>query len=675
MPRKSNSVIETELISEIQDYFDLADGADSENRQRFTDDLQFCFVPGAQWDANALLNRQGRPCYSYNRTVGSVNQVVGDQRQAKAGGKVRPTNKQASLEVAEIYGGLIRNIEACSSAQRIYDRQFKYAVAGGWGAARINPKYADDFSFEQELEICDIPNPLTVLFDPSSQDPCKRDQMRCVVAERISRKQFEAEYPGYIPQSIEVTRDSRGWATKDEVRVAEYYKRVCKKKKIALLSDGRVVDYTADLKRIVDAGELDALAEAGLSNVTIEDVRTTDSWSVKWWKVDGCQVLEGPIEYRWKRIPVFKLPGRYVNIEGKQILASLIRHTKDAQRSYNYNRSTMVELTALTPRAPYIGTAKMFKGYETQWNNANKVNRPYLTYDPDPDAPGARPTREPPPNVPEALIALAAQDAEDIKQTTGYTNPASIEGAGGTDESGRALIQRSRVGDSGSYEFVDNLEMFIQCIWEACIDMIPTVYDTARVVRIIGEDETEDYAEVNQPGEQGGQLMNDLAAGKYDVTVTIGPAYATARMEALSTLMDGVERMPIIGEIAPDIIAKNFDVEGADELYKRLRMRLIQQGIVQPDEKEAAEMPPPTPPDPTQTALVERLQAQTAKDAATAQKTQAEMQRLPLDLEQQVADIVNKRLDSLLKASQVAQSGASLVQSETRRATDGAPAT
>lgn len=666
MARKSNATLEAELLSEIKECYENSTSAEAENTARWVEDMNFAFVPGAQWDQNALNNRQGRPCYSYNRVVGAINQVTGDERQAVPGAKVRPANKQASLETADIFGGMIRNIESCSSAKAIYDQQYKYAVAGGFGAWRIISKYKEEDSFDQELEIVPIENPLNVSWDHACQDPFKRFQNQCVVSERISRKQYKDQFPGFTPQTFDVSRDNKGWVTKDEIRIAEYFKRICKKRKIALLSDGRIVDDDEEF-RIVEE-ELKRAKQLGQSTVDVVDRRETEDWTVKWWKVDGAQVLEGPIEYNWKRIPVIRLPGRYVNIEGKQILSSLIRFTKDSQRSYNYNRSTMVELVSLTPRAPYIGTAKMFKGYENQWNNANKANRPYLVYDVDPDAPNARPTREPPPDVPQALVVLATQDAEDIKQTTGYYNPAMDSGEGGTDQSGRALIQQSRVGDSGTYEFIDNLSKAIQYTAECLIDMIPTVYIGEQVVRVIGEDGVEDYEEINKVTPDG--LMNSLAEGRYDVTVTMGPAFATARQDALRTLIETITAMPVFGEIAPDLIAKNLDVDGGDELYKRMRKMLIGKGIVEPDEQELKEMGPPQepPPDPVQVAMVQRLQAQTAKDVAATDKTKletmtdAQAARLkPLEIEKMIDEIVAQKLENMLAARDLAMPHASVV--------------
>lgn len=676
MPRVSKSEQEQNLLNEVKQNFadcEVSDG-EADNRQQMKNDLEFCYVPGSQWDPMTLAKRAGRPNYTYNRTVQAVNQVVGDQRQSRYSGKVRAVNKDASREVATIYGGCIRNIEACSSANNTYDDAFKFAVAGAYGAWRIQPYYVADDSFEQDLRILPIPNPFTVYWDPVSTDPCKGDANWCVVAERMNRDVFEAQYPNAELSSIDVPRDNRGWIDSKTVRVAEYFKRTAKDREIALLSDGRVVEYGKDLKSIEET--IEELSAGGIAIPTITKRRKLKAWFVKWWKVNGVEILEGGeddliagAEYRWKRIPVVRVPGRHINIEGRQYLQSLIRHAKDAQRTYNFNRSTMVEAVALTPKAPYVVTGKMIKGYEEQWGKANATNVPYLQYDVDPAAPNARPTREPPPDVPAALIALAAQDAEDIKQTTGYVNPAMPADQMGDAESGVALGRRLMAGGSGAYEFTDNHRRAIQLTHEMLIDMIPTVFDTERLVRVIGEDEVEDFVEVNKTGPEG--IINDLKKGAYDVTVTMGPAYATARQEAVSTMMDAVSAMPIIGEECADLIVANLDVEKGDEITKRIRARMIREGRIQPEAQDEKNLPPPPPPDPVQTAMVERLQAQTAKDAAQAQEIMA---KLPATIEQIVAEIVNKRLESLQLAAELSMTGAD-VSRERVAAADGNPVT
>lgn len=637
--------MDAEIVSEVREFIQEREGARDEvrNRADMIGDLRFCFEPGAQWDETAKAKRRGKPCYEYNRSAQAVNQIVGDQRLTQPSGKVRPTNKTTILDAASTFGGLIRDIEAQSAAPRIYSEAFKYAVAGGWGAWRIVPEYADGDSFDQVLRVKRIANPLTAYWD-SLADPFGRDALQFAVVDRISRREYKAMFGHDAPTNIEVSGDSKSWFDDEQVRVAEYYRKETRKRKIVLLSDGRVFPEN----EVRD--ELEKMRSAGLQVPETLRERDVDHWYCTWYKCDGKEVVEGPIEYEYRHIPAIRLPGRFINIEGESFYQSRIRPGKDAARTYNYNRSAMVETVALTPRAPWLVTDVMINGYEDEWKNANVSNAPYLRFNIDPDNPGAIPQRSPGPEVPQALIALAMHDAEDIRQTMGYTNPAvEQQTRAGDAESGRALRTRLTAGDSGSYEFLDNMAQAIQFGWEIMVNMIPVTYDTKRIVRSLGEDGRESFVEFDPAA---------LKDAQFDVTVTLGPSYATARMESLEMLLEASERIPGVADVAPDVIVANLDVKGAPEIERRLRRRMIAAGIVDPTEEEQAAMRP-TAPDPTQVALEERMKAETALDKARAAKVSVETaehmakansaeRNEQIDLAQKIADLVMTQVETKL---------------------------
>jgi hypothetical protein len=653
MARPSKDDKNNDILAEVRKRYEQAAGAEAQNRKLFSEDLRFVYQDtveaDGQWDSAILLQRRGRPSYTFNRVIGAVNLVLGDQRQTRPQARVRGANKDSSTSTADIYAGLIRDIEQCSGAEGIYDNQFKFAVAGGWGAWRIVPEYEDDKSFSQALRLKDIPNPLTAMWDPESTCPCKSDSMWALIAERISTEKYKALYPGFDPMSVTMARDSRGWATDNQIRIAEYFRKVPVTKTISQLSDGRIVDYDKNQRELEEY-----LAAQHPDGDYIKTIRKREvkTWAVEWYLVDGANVLQGPITYQWKRIPVIRVPGRCINIEGKQKVQSLIRHTKDPQRTYNYHRSTMVETAALTPKSPYIATPRMVKGYEDMWATANTNVRPYLLYDVDPDVPGGKPTREPPPDVPEALIQLAQADLSDIQAATGYFDSALGDQAEKGDRtSGKALVARQRKSDLGSYEFIDNFGKALKITHECLVDMIPTVYDTERVIRVIGPDGIEKYETVNQidPNDPAG-LINSLKDGSYDVTVTIGPSYQTARQEMLATLLDAVDVLPQLAQVAPDLITKNIDTPDTDELVRRLRIPLIQQGIVIPTEEEKKNMPPPAQPSPEEQLAKMKFAAETHQAMAGAQIAQSKASDGDLMRQKLIDTIVHDRIKAMTDA-------------------------
>lgn len=609
MPRVKKA--DREFIAEAVEFLAERESDETDNRDNHLADLRFAFVPGAQWDETAKTRRKGRPCYSYNRTVGAINSVIGDQRIASPHGKVRAMNSQG-IKTADLMAGMIRDIESSSSAEDIYDEAFKYGVAGGWGGWRVVPEFADGETFDQVLRIRRVPNPLTMFFDGFA-DPYGRGSHRVLVADRMPRAMYNAQYGERLAGNLPVSRDSKGWVDDKTIRVGEFYKKDYNEKRIALLDDGRIIPADKVRETVAE------LEGAGLKVPKVVRERTVKQWYVCWMKTDGVNVLEGPIEYPYVHIPAVRMPGRHVNIEGKQYFQSLILHSKDAQRTYNYDRSSMVETVALTPRAPWIVTSKMIQGHEDMWKKANVSNSPYLVADVDPDDPRRVPTRNPGPEVPQAYMALAAHDAEDIRQTTGYINPAlDQQTASGDAESGKALRTRLTTSNAGTYEFLDNYGKAIRFTHDILLDCIPVTYDTARMVRVLDLAGRESFKEFEPKA---------LKDARHDVTVTLGPAYATGRMEALDTLLEASAVLPEIVEEASDVIVRNLDVVGGSEIEQRLRARKIREGKIQPTEADLQSMPPAPPEDPTQKALARSLDAKSEKDEASAEQTRVETQQ------------------------------------------------
>jgi hypothetical protein len=679
LPNSPGFEIEDEgaLMSRIRTFYDDGSGAWEENRRMHSEDLNFIYNAEAmgQWDPVVLQNRRGKPCYSFNRCLQPVNMVVADMRQTRPAGKVRPSSEGASESTAEVFAGLCRSIEQASRADQIYKEQFKFAVAGGFGAWRIMPTYMQDDgegAFDQVLRVINIANPQTVVWDPQCADACAGDANRCIVAERISDDVYDnlyttGENPVGHRSSFNMSRDSYGWFTDKEVRIAEYFERVPREKWIAKMTDGTVRDYDSDLKATEKHLDEHGLTheKSGVTRIAKNKktgekmIRKTVKWQVMWVKVDGSNVLEGPYYYDWKRIPVVRCPGRYINIEGRKKFQSLIRHSKDAQRSYNSRASDMIERSALLPKAPYLVTETMIKGYENDWNQANVASRPYLPYNVDKNAEGGMPFRTPPLDLPQGAMALAQMSIQDIQATIGYFDPALGNADDMNRVSGKALVQHTKRSDLGSYEFIDGFGSALQLTWEMMVDMIPTVMDSERVERIIGMDGVEKMVELNKENEFTGDIMHDLSKGSYDVEVVIGPSFQSARQEALDTLLSFAEAMPSAAPVIQDLIAKNIDSPDAQEMANRLRIPLIQQGIIQPTAKEKAEgvgskkNQQQQMQEQQQQLAMQLLQGKTQKMTADAQIAQSRAKMSPVEQQKIQFETAGKHLANIKLAHEI----------------------
>jgi hypothetical protein len=254
-------------------------------------------------------------------------------------------------------------------------------------------------------------------------------------------------------------------------------------------------------------------------------------------------------------------------------------------------------MLALAPKAPFIGYGGQFEGYEQNWKTANTTNWPYLEINPDvTDGAGSvlpLPQRAQPPMASSGLLQAKAGASDDIKSTTGQYD--SSLGATSNERSGRAILAREKQGDTGTYHYVDNLSRAIRHVTRQLVDMIPKIYDTERIARIVGLDGEVDMVRINpmQPeavkkiiDEQGMVIekVYNPSVGTYDVVVTTGPSYMTKRQEALDAMSQLLQGNPQLWSVAGDLFVKNMDWPGAQEMAKRFA-KTIDPKLMQDDDK------------------------------------------------------------------------------------------
>ena len=600
---------DSDILATARSRLDMAVSSLAESREDEMDDLRF--YAGSpdnhwQWPADVLATRgavQGqtinaRPTLTINKLPQHVRQVTNDQRQNRPGAKVIPVDDNADVEVAEIFNGMIRHIEYISDADVAYDTACENQVAYGEGYIRLLTEYCDDNTFDQDIKIGRIRNSFSVYMDPLIQDPTGADAKWCFITEDVTKAEYERMYPDAAPistlQSLGVGDQSiSNWLNEDTIRIADYY----------------YIDYDKATLNLYPGNQtaFEGTPEDKMLREMFgkpKNKRISDRPKVNYCKINGYEILE---QRKWagKWIPVIRIVGNEFEVDGRLYVSGLVRNAKDAQRMYNYWVSQEAEMLALAPKAPFIGYGGQFEGYEDKWKTANTNNWPYLEVNPDvTDGQGAvlpLPARAQPPMASSGLLQAKAGAAEDIKATTGQYN-ASL-GQGGNERSGRAILARQREGDVGTYHYGDNLARGVRHIARQLIDLIPKIYDTQRIARVIGEDGETKMAKINpdQPmpvnkivDEQGIVIekIYNPGVGKYDVVATTGPGYATKRQEALEAMAQLLQGNPQLWTVAGDLFVKNMDWPGAQEMSARFKKtidpKILESGDKSP-ELQAAE--------------------------------------------------------------------------------------
>lgn len=541
--------------------FKLVDEAEFEQRKLAREDLEF--RAGDQWDQKIKSERQseGKPCLTINKIVQSVHQVTNDQRQNRPSIKINPIDNDASIETAEVFEGMFRHIEYISNADVAYDRAFEAAATTGLGYFRIITGYLDEKSFDQEIKIKSIRNRFSVYMDPHYQEPDGSDANWAFVVEDMSKDDFNSQFPKsklcQMDDWSAIGNAAPGWLQKDSARIAEYFYKTFKKVTIQQLADGSVITK----------------GDPNPQKLAVQSERETTLPAIKWCKINGIEILEST-DWLGSFIPIIPVLGDELDVDGKRILEGMVRHAKGPQQMYNYFASTETETIALAPKAPWIGAAGQFKGFEKQWQNSNRKNYPFLEYNEKtiggtPVGPPQRTFGEP--NV-QAITNARMQADGDVKATTGIYDDTLGKR---NQDSGIAIQRRNTQAATSNFHFSDNLTRALRHAGRVIIELIPLVYDTARIARIVKEDGTAEMVPINQPYTQNGEPVNhDLSKGKYDVTVSTGPSFQTKRQEAASTMMEFVKALPNTAPVVSDLIARNMDWPGADQIADRLKKGL-----------------------------------------------------------------------------------------------------
>jgi hypothetical protein len=576
---------EEELLKEINDRFDEATLYAEKNFEAASDDVRF--LDGDQWPEGIKEQRDdaSRPCLTINRLPSFVDQVTGDQKQNEFSIKVMPskiatTGNDQDLEsvngksysLAGTYEGLIRNIEQLSDGPSIYAQGGQHGAEHGFGYFRIVTEYVDDDVFDQDLRIRPITDAFSVLYDPKMLKlggPEFADY--CFIMQRMRATEFKRLYPGVthtadfdeLPSNV-----MKNWHYgEDEIIIAEYFKRIQEPTELVLLSNGAV--YMEEQYAIVG----DELTAAGIKEVRRREKTIS---KILWYKVTPTEIMKGPTVFPSKYIPVIPVLGKQITVDGYVKLRGVIRHSKDAQRMYNYWRSAATESVALAPKQPYIASTKQLAETKIRkiWETANIDNPSVLPYE-ETNAPP--PTRAGAPGSPVAMVQESTNAAEDMQWTTGIFK--SALGAQSNEISGRAIDSRKRQTDTGNFAYSEGMAKAVKYAARVLVDAIPRVYDAQRVIRVLDKDrKTEDFLTINQTvkDEQTGVnvILNDISSSRYDVAVDIGPAATTQRMEAAASMLDFTQTLAQVSAegvaAIMDLIPMNMNWPNADKFAERL---------------------------------------------------------------------------------------------------------
>ena len=612
-----------EILSIAFDRYKKAEEGWRDVRDKALKDEEFAI--GNQWPQDILRKREveKRPAITINKIPSYIRQITNEMRQNKPSCKVYPVDDKGDIDTAKVLQGMIRNIEYSSNADIAYVKAGEGAVRKSFGWFRLLSDYVSPESFDQELRIESVDNDFNVLIDPNSNKIDGSDMNFAFIFDDIAKDEFAAQYP-----DVEVASTSFGnlngivssWISEKTIRVAEYFYKESKRIKVFLVKaphEDKLISMSEEIyNKNLEKG------------VKLEILKTREALKpvIKWCKIAGDKIIEKK-DWAGSYIPLYPVYGARINVNGRLEIESVHRHSQDSQRMVNYMASNEAEAIALSPKAPWIVPEEAIPPeYQDIWRTANSESHAFLPYKHVDE--NGNPIPAPQRNIfnpaVQAITNARMMANDDIKATTGIFD-ASL-GAKAQETSGIAIQRRNAQSQVSNYHFQDNLAKAIQHCGRCMVELIPVIYDNARIARIIGEDGHQDLVPINQEFQDGGESkMHNLSYGKYDVVVEVGPSYETKRQEAAANMIDMVGHYPQLMQVAGDLLIKNMDWPQADELAERFK-KTLPAGLAEND-KDQKQIPPEAQ------QLLVQLQSQNQQLSMQLQQATTVIQTKSVELE------------------------------------------
>lgn len=587
------------LIRTAKQRFRRCDTFEAIARKRWLEDYKFYNADAYnmyQWPDNAR-NARGfgtgdeRPCLTVNKSAKHCDMVINDALQNKTSIKIKPVGNEATYEAAEVLEGIVRHIEYTSDAQSHYARAFKYQVVSGYGVLRVTTDYTDDDTFDQDIKISSIPDPLSVFVDPDIQEPDGSDSNFAFIFTDMPRDNFEIEYPEFKDRMVHTALgNDEGWIAEKHVRIAEYFYKELERDTLIVFTNPSTGAKTPIFKSDTSTWK-GALRKA--LNEQLEDSSTKKREiirnKIKWCKIVGDEIVDRK-DWAGETIPVVPVIGHKTLIEGELDRKGHIRAMIDSQRMLNYNASSAIEYGALQTKTPWIASAAAIEGQDA-WASANLMNYSVLVWNHmDDDGNPLEEPKRPTPPMGAPLYQSGMENASNDMMMVSGQYQATL-GQQGNERSGVAISARQRQGENATYHFIEHQAQAIRRLGKIIIDLIPKIYDTPRIINIMAEDGTSTMVKLDPDAQQllvkqkaaleteADQIVLNPKVGKYEVISDVGPDYATRRQEAFNALSQIASTAPELMSIIGDLVLLAADFPMADQAAERLKRMVPPQAL------------------------------------------------------------------------------------------------
>ncbi len=505
---------EKELIATAIKNFQSAQQAVQSQRDAAREDL--AFVAGIQ--SNGMASSED----DYDITVPLLgpflSQITAEARTKNPAIKVVPVSTDANADTAAIYSGLIRHIEQKSRASEAYQQALWYAAASGEGYMFLSTDYMTG-SWDQEIciEACD--NPEKVFLDPNHVQKDGQDAEWGFVISDIAKDTYKRKYSDTKLSELIDTNSwtllslPNDWVNTDTIRIAKYWVKDYKLRKIWSVQDPITLEHK------------DVYVKPGDDVILLrKNPREEYEVTVHAYVINAYEVIQHTI-WAGPSLPIFKVVGETFSVGGQRVQYGAVRQSKGTQRRYNFAVSRQTEMIDMAPKSGWVITEKQMGNNADIWTDSNRRNFGALpwTFEAGNTTPPFRGGGLDM-SAFQGVTTTLSQALDDLKFQFGL----GVNNFG--DQSGpiSGVAQDGRTDQASrtTYRYFDNFLYTLAGMGRHITKLVPKIYDTDRVIRIVKPDSEEQMVAVNSISNNN---RYDLSAGDYDVVVETGPAYSSKR--------------------------------------------------------------------------------------------------------------------------------------------------
>jgi hypothetical protein len=567
--------------------------------ERIREDIKFANGDARnswQWPTKIFEERNAAgnelPCLTINNTRVHNDLIINQISKNNYGVKIRPTGGKATYQSAQVMQSIIRRIEDISKFSAARRKITEQQVDGGIGYCLIETAYVSNRSRNQDIYLKASRDPTAVYLDPWIREADGSDANFGFVFERLPRKEFDRKYPKWKNKvgTAPIDATFANWISDKEIMLAKYFRKKQKPDTYVWYKNAtgeEIEKLASEIKEESGDDIYKALMKDIKDGVIDGGTRSVFDDQVEWFLIAGDTVIDKG-DWAGKYIPICRCVGRELIIDATLDIKGHTRPLIDAQRMLNFSASTDVQMNALQPKSPFVGSAEATEGQEG-WKSANINAFAVLLYNQfDDEGNKLDPPVRQPAAQPNAAYQTAMQNAErQMMLISGQWQQDQGQPQNQYAESGKAINARQQQGDTATYHFPEHQSDMLRFVGVQLLDLIPKIYDTERTLHIIDEknekrwiriDPNQDSAlqelQAEEKDEEAVRFAFNPCVGEYECVSDPGPDYATQRQEAADSIGQLMAANKELAGVAADLYFKYLDFKGADEIMERLQTEL-----------------------------------------------------------------------------------------------------